>query len=66
MNKKDISVLIQIREYFRFELVGGIKEYGGASNFKVEDAINTIDKILKKYKVKLIELEENANEDNDK
>ena len=58
MSDKELDTLIQIREYFRFELHRKIKEFGGAANFKTEDAINVLDKILKEYKVNLIEFKE--------
>ena len=58
MSEEDINIIIQIRKYFQFELFRGILENGGASNFKTEDAINTLTKILKIYKVNLIEFKE--------
>lgn len=64
LNEKDIDTLIEIRKLFIFESFGerGIKEYVGAANFKIDDALNTIEKILIKNKVKLIGLEEFENE----
>ena len=58
MNEEDLDTLIQIRQLLFFESGRNIKEYCGAANFKTEDAINTINKILKKYKVNLIEFQE--------
>lgn len=58
MSEEDINIIIQIRKYFQFELFRGILENVGASNFKTEDAINTLNKILKIYKANLIEFKE--------
>ena len=58
MSEEDIDIIIEIRKYFQFELFSGILENGGASNFKTEDAINTLTKILKIYKANLIEFKE--------
>ena len=46
MNNEDINILIQIRQYLVFELHRNIKEFGGAANFKTEDAIKTLNKII--------------------
>ncbi len=58
MSEEDINIIIQIRKYFQFELLRGILENVGASNFKTEDAINTLTKILRIYKANLIEFKE--------
>ena len=58
MSEEDIDIIIEIRKYFQFELFSGISENEGASNFKTEDAINTLTKILKIYKANLIEFKE--------
>jgi hypothetical protein len=60
---KDIETLIQVREYLRFELHRGIKEFVGAGNFKTENAINIITNLVQylnekeKLGIHLIELD---------
>lgn len=66
MSEEDVEVLIQVREYLRFELYRGIKEFAGAGNFKTENAINVITNLVQYLNEKenlaihLIELEKDS------
>lgn len=40
MSEQDVEILLEVIKYLRFELYRGVKEFGGAANFKTEDAIN--------------------------
>lgn len=42
MSEQDVEVLLEVIKYLRFELYRGVKEFGGAGNFKTENAINVI------------------------
>ena len=56
MSEEEKELLLEMMKFFTFELHRGIKEYGGASNFKTEEACDVIFKILYQYDVNIIDI----------